>query len=160
MRRNTPLLFANTPLQAQCRVAPVCFGEKSALRRVQTRNDTCVSVESQLHWARDRALRVLLVVSALSCMYSHSQFYSLLDCTLHSSSLVSCIYRGKGFEGVLLCLFQARIHGCQGLYGLFLESQGHVSEPTAWLTYSRLTLLLGKRFDCCRVLLYNTIGFV
>ena len=36
-------------------VAPVCCGGKSALRRVQTSNNTCVGVESQSRWVQDRA---------------------------------------------------------------------------------------------------------
>ena len=37
-------------------MAPGCAGGKSALRRVQTSNDTCVGVESQLRWVQDRSL--------------------------------------------------------------------------------------------------------
>ena len=36
-------------------VAPVSSGGKSALRQVQTSNNTCVGVESQLLWVQDRA---------------------------------------------------------------------------------------------------------
>ena len=36
-------------------MAQVCCQGKSALCRVQTSNNTCVGVESQLHWVQDRA---------------------------------------------------------------------------------------------------------
>ena len=42
--------------RAQSVVARVHCGGKSALRRVQTSNDTCVSVESKLRWVPDRPL--------------------------------------------------------------------------------------------------------
>ena len=40
--------------------AVVCCGGKSALHRVQTSNDTCAAVESQLRWVQDRAHRLKL----------------------------------------------------------------------------------------------------
>ena len=39
-------------------MALVCRRGKSALRRVQTSNDTCVCVESKLRWVQDRALKL------------------------------------------------------------------------------------------------------
>ena len=46
-------------------MATVCCGIKSALRQVQTSNDTCVGVENQLRWVQDRALNVALSPMAL-----------------------------------------------------------------------------------------------
>ena len=40
-------------------MARVCCRGKSALRRVQTINDTCVGVENKLRWVQDRAHHVM-----------------------------------------------------------------------------------------------------
>ena len=59
LRRNTPPLCAEPPWGAQVyflvnRRASV--EGKVRFARVQNRNDTCVSVQSQLRWVQDRAL--------------------------------------------------------------------------------------------------------
>ena len=59
LRRNTPPLCAEPPRGAQVyflvnRRASV--EGKARFARVQNRNDTCVGVQSQLRWVRDRAL--------------------------------------------------------------------------------------------------------
>ena len=59
LRRNTPPLFAEPPPGAQ--VHSLIYRRASVegkvhCARVQNRNDTCVSVQSQLRWVQDRAL--------------------------------------------------------------------------------------------------------
>ena len=70
------MAFCSIAFSIASLAAPVCYGGKSALRRVQTSNDTCVSVESQLRWVQDRALNVLQAIfPKLQCAYCPHQLH-------------------------------------------------------------------------------------
>lgn len=69
LRRNTPPLCAEPPRGAQVYFLVnrrVSVEEKVRFAPVQNRNDTCVSVLSQLRWGQDKALCVLVQITHLT----------------------------------------------------------------------------------------------